>query len=102
MFGPLDAAWRYGRGIEVPWREVTLPATCAALLFAFLGAAVVALLAKDMLRPMVFLFLISVLGYTLLRPDFGKLHGQSVRPPFPALLIGAVIVLRWFLRLRNW
>lgn len=92
VFGSLNAAWRYGRHIPVPWREVVLPATCAALAFAFLGAAVVAWLPKDTLRPLVLLLLVSVLGYTLLRPDFGKLHGHMpVRPLFPALLVGGLI-----------
>lgn len=92
VFGSLNAAWRYGRRIEVPWRAVVLPATCAALVFAFLGAAVVAWLPKEMLRPLVLLLLVSVLGYTLLRPDFGKLHGSMpLRPLFPALLVGGLI-----------
>lgn len=92
VFGSLNAAWQYGRHIEVPWREVVLPTTCAALAFAFLGAAVVAWLPKDTLRPLVLLLLVLVLGYTLLRPDFGKLHGHMpVRPLFPALLVGGLI-----------
>lgn len=92
VFGSLNAAWRYGRRIEVPWKQVILPATAAALVFAFLGAATVAWLPKHLLRPLVLALLISVLLYTLLKPDFGKLHGHMpTRPLFPALAVGGVI-----------
>lgn len=92
VFGSLNAAWRYGRRISVPWRQVVLPATAAALVFAFLGAAAVAWLHKEILRPLVLALLLGVLLYTLFKPDFGKLHGAMPRRPLgPALLVGATI-----------
>ena len=92
VFGSLNAAWRYGRRIAVPWRLVVLPATAAALVFAFLGAAAVAWLSKDVLRPLVLALMLAVLLYTLFKPDFGQLHGAMPRHPLgPALAVGAVI-----------
>jgi len=92
VFGSLNAAWRYGRRIAVPWRLVVLPATASALVFAFLGAAAVSWLPKDVLRPLVFGLLLLVLLYTLFKPDFGRFQGMMPRQPMvPALLVGALI-----------
>lgn len=90
--GSMNAAWRYGRRIAVPWREVVLPATVAALVCAYAGAAVVAWLPREILRPLVLCLLVGVLAYTLLKPDFGRVHGlMPTRPLAPALVVGGVI-----------
>jgi hypothetical protein len=90
--GSMNAAWRYGRSIAVPWRRVVLPATLAALVFAYAGAAVVVWLPREILRPLVLCLLVGVLGYTLLKPDFGRVHGlMPVRPLVPALVVGGAI-----------
>ncbi|GAB2180959.1 TSUP family transporter [Denitratisoma sp. agr-D3] len=92
VFGSLNAAWRYGRRIAIPWRQVVLPATLAALVCAFCGAAAVAWISKEILRPLVLVLITSVLGYTLFKPDFGRIHGtMPARPLLPAVLIGGVI-----------
>ena len=92
VFGSLNAAWRYARRIAVPWKLVVLPATAAALLSSFLGAAAVAWLSKETLRPLVLVLMLAVLVYTLFKPDFGKLHGDMpARPLVPALLVGGLI-----------
>ena len=90
--GTLNAAWRYGRHITLPWCALLLPASVAAFVFAFLGAAVVAWLPKETVRPLVLALLIAVWLYTLLLPDFGKSAGRMpARPLLPALMIGGVI-----------
>jgi uncharacterized membrane protein YfcA len=92
VFGTLNAAWRYGRHIALPWRTLLLPASAAAFVFAFAGAAVVAWLPKDTVRPLVLALLIGVWLYTLLQPGFGKSSGRApTHPLLPALAIGALI-----------
>lgn len=70
IFGTLNAASRYVRAVRVPWKLV-LPAALAAFAFSFAGAAVVAWLPKQVVRPMVLTLLIGVATYTWLKKDFG-------------------------------
>jgi uncharacterized protein len=92
VFGTLNAAWRYGRRIELPWRAVVLPASVAAFVCAFGGAAVVAWLPKDTVRPLVLVLLAFVWLYTLLQPDFGKSSGHMpTQTLLPALAIGGLM-----------
>lgn len=71
IFGTLSAARRYVRAVEMPWRLV-LPAAAAAFAFSFVGAAVVAWLPKEVVRPLVLALLIAVAIYTWTKPDFGR------------------------------
>lgn len=71
VFGTANAAWRYGRRIRLPWHIVG-PATAAALGSAYLGAATVSALPKEMVRPLVLAMLLAVFLYTALRPRFGR------------------------------
>lgn len=92
VFGTLNAARRYGRKIAVPWRGVLLPATIAAFIFSFAGAAMVAWLPKDTVRPLVLALLVVVWFYTLLQPDFGKSTGHMpAHPLLPAITIGGLL-----------
>lgn len=94
IFGTLNAARRYVRAVEMPWRLV-LPAAGAAFAFSFAGAAVVTWLPREVVRPLVLVLLVAVAIYTWSRPDFGV----SKRPPRVAarhllmttLLVGAVM-----------
>ena len=93
IFGTANAAWRYARRIPLPW-DIALPASMAAFVFSFVGAATVAWLPKDVVRPLVLAMMIFVVVYTLLKPDFGKLQGRA--PPADklrsrALLVGAAL-----------
>ena len=93
IFGTANAAWRYARRIALPW-EIALPASMAAFVFSFIGAATVAWLPKDVVRPLVLAMMAFVVVYTLVKPDFGRLHGQAppaekLRPR--ALLVGAAL-----------
>ncbi len=76
IFGTLNAARRYVRAVTMPWNLV-LPAALAAFLFSFAGAAVVAWLPKEVVRPLVLILLLAVAVYTWTKPDFGV----SKRPP---------------------
>lgn len=93
IFGTANAAWRYARRIPIPW-EITLPTAGAAFVFSFLGAATVAWLPKEIVRPLVLALLVLVVAYTALKPDFGKMQGQVPavgRPRWWALAVGAAL-----------
>lgn len=71
--------WRYARSVRIPW-EIVLPAAAAALLGAWLGAAVVAWLPREAMRPMVLVLLLAVAIYTFWRKDFGHAETRSLTP----------------------
>lgn len=77
IFGTANAAWRYARRIAIPW-EIALPAAIAAFLFSFIGAATVAWLPKDVVRPLVLVMMILVVVYTALKPEFGAVQGRPM------------------------
>lgn len=73
VFGTSNAAWRYTRRVEMPWRT-TLPAALAAFACSYLGAMAVAWLPPAMLRPLILLLLVGAAVYTFSRRDFGATH----------------------------
>jgi uncharacterized membrane protein YfcA len=91
VFGTANAAWRYARRIDIPWR-IALPAAGMAFVFSFAGAATVAWLPKDVVRPLILALLVVVAAYTAWRKDFGiapapvRRHRMEV-----VLLVGAVL-----------
>ncbi len=84
--------WRYARAVSIPWRLV-LPATAAALLGAWLGAAVVAWISRDAMRPLVVVMMLVVAIYTFLRKDLGQVETHEPRPsdPWWGALFGLLI-----------
>jgi uncharacterized membrane protein YfcA len=73
VFGTSNAAWRYMRRVNMPWRT-TLPAALSAFAFSYLGAMAVAWIPRDFLRPMILILLIGSAAYTFWRKDFGAIH----------------------------
>jgi hypothetical protein len=71
--------WRYARAVRIPWRLV-LPATAAALLGAWLGAAVVAWIPREAMRPLVVVMMLAVAIYTFLRKNLGQEETHEPRP----------------------
>ncbi|WP_310493819.1 sulfite exporter TauE/SafE family protein [Dechloromonas sp.] len=71
--------WRYARAVRIPWRLV-LPATAAALLGAWLGAAVVAWIPREAMRPLVVIMMLAVAIYTFLRKNLGQEETHESRP----------------------
>jgi len=65
------ALWRYARAVRIPW-GIVLPATAAALPGAWLGAALVAWISRDAMRPLIIVLMIAVALYTFLRKDLGQ------------------------------
>ncbi|MFH1870882.1 MAG: TSUP family transporter [Pseudomonadota bacterium] len=93
IFGTGNAALRYARRIALPW-GVALPAALAAFAFSFAGAAAVAWLPKEVVRPLVLGLLVLVMVYTAARPNFGVVSGARLAPGRErrlALLAGAVL-----------
>lgn len=77
--GTSAALWRYARAVRIPWRLV-LPATAAALIGAWLGAAVVAWIPRDAMRPLVVVMMLAVAIYTFLRKNLGQEETHEPRP----------------------
>lgn len=93
IFGTGNAAVRYARRIALPW-GVALPAAAAAFVCSFAGAAAVAWLPKDFVRPLVLVLLLLVLVYTVVRPEFGTTSGARLgksRERRLAILAGAIL-----------
>ena len=65
------ALWRYARSVRIPWL-IVLPATAAALVGAWGGAALVAWLPRETMRPLVVVMMIAVAIYTFMKKDFGQ------------------------------
>lgn len=74
VFGTGNAAWSYARKIRLPW-SLALPTAASAFICSFFGAAAVAWLPKDVVRPLVFALLVLVIIYTAVRKDFGRVAG---------------------------
>lgn len=72
ILGTGNAAWRYVRRMALPW-EVALPAAASAFAFSFVGAATVAWLPREVVRPLVLVLMVVVVSYTVVRPEFGRL-----------------------------
>lgn len=93
IFGTGNAVWRYLRRISLPW-ALAVPVAASAIVFSFVGAATVAWLPKDVVRPMILVLMILVVIYTLAKPDFGTLAARPVpatRQRTMALLVGALL-----------
>jgi uncharacterized membrane protein YfcA len=93
VFGTTNAAWRYARRVNMPWRT-TLPAALAAFACSYLGAMAVTWLPREVLRPMILLLLVGAAAYTFWHKDFGTLHRPQHaghRELVYALILGGAI-----------
>lgn len=86
------ALWRYARSVRIPW-AVVLPATGAALVGAWLGAAVVAWLSREAMRPLVIGLMVAVAIYTFRRKDLGREASRALVPAdrWKGALFGLII-----------
>ena len=75
--GTSVASAQYARHIEISWKA-TLPATCAALIFSFLGARAASIMDPKVMRPLILFMLIVIVLYTFLQKDFGTLHAPKL------------------------
>ncbi len=93
MSGAFSAAWSYVRRVKLPWALI-IPAMVAAFVMAFTGAAIVSLIPKAIMQPVVFVLLTVMAIYTFHKKEFGLLHTPSVigwREKFMGILAGGAI-----------
>ena len=93
VVGTANATWCYARQVKMPWRTI-LPAALGAFAFSYLGAAAVAWLPKDAVRPLILLLLVIAAVYTLKSKEFGQIHRPAHSGHHElvyAVLLGAVI-----------
>jgi uncharacterized membrane protein YfcA len=92
--GTAASLWRFARAVPIPWRLV-LPATATALLGAWLGAALVAWMPREAMRPLVVVMMLAVAIYTFLRKNFGheETHAPHRGDIWRGALFGLVIGL---------
>lgn len=93
IWGTAFAARSYAKRLNLLW-NIALPASAAALIFAFLGARAVSLFPQELLRKALPFVLLAVAVYVYRRKSFGsetQSHGDHGSRVGLALLIGAVI-----------
>jgi uncharacterized membrane protein YfcA len=90
--GTVAALGRFARVVPIPW-AVVLPGSVAALAGAWLGAAVVAWLPREAMRPLVLVLMLAVAIHTFRRKDFGHAVTRELRPTdrWRAVAFGGVI-----------
>lgn len=79
IVGTASAMAKFGRRVAIPWK-VVLPATLSALVGAWMGAALVAWLPRDWMRPLVLVMMIGAALYTFKNKDFGAAITRDHRP----------------------
>lgn len=73
------ALWRFARAVPIPWR-VVLPASITALAGAWIGAAIVAWLPREAMKPLVLVLMVAVAIQTFRRKDFGHAASRDLVP----------------------
>ena len=75
--GTSASLWRYARAVSIPWR-IVLPATATALIGAWMGAALVAWISREAMRPLVVVMMLTVAIYTFMRKDLGQTEEREI------------------------
>ncbi len=78
VWGTAVAARNYARQIAIDW-EIALPASLAALTFAFAGAYAITIFPPEIFRKLLPLILLLVAVYVLRRRDFGAEYQPTCR-----------------------
>ncbi len=94
VWGTAVAARSYAKRIRIDW-EIALPASIAALIFAFAGAYSITIFPPDVFRKLLPFILMVVALYVLRKPDFGVEYQPSctgrskqVRAAWVGMVIG--------------
>lgn len=93
IWGTAFAAHSYSKRLKILW-AVALPASGAALVFAFMGARAVSLFPQDLLRKGLPFILLAVALYVYRRKEFGRemqADGAGEGKTVLAMLVGAGI-----------
>lgn len=91
--GTGNAAWRFSRKLQIPWRAL-LPLAILVLFTSAMGAVVTTLVPPKIFRPLVPVLLLGVLIYILRNKTLGDEHRPRLfereHHVWAALLIGAI------------
>lgn len=86
--GTMSAAYSFVRKVKLRWKLLAVIAICA-FVSSFAGAASVAMIPKEVLRPFVLVMLIVIAIYTLMKKEFGQVHVRQELTP-KVLMLAAV------------
>lgn len=95
IWGTAFAAQAYARRIRIAW-NTALPASCAALIFSFVGAWAVTRFPPDLIRQSLPFLLLLVAVYVARRKDLGAIHAprfNGLREKWLAFGVGSGIGL---------
>lgn len=73
--GTVLASLKYHRLVKINYK-LLLPGIISATLFSFLGAWLITLLDKELIKPIIFVLLVAVFLYTLLKKNIGQYNRQ--------------------------
>jgi len=73
--GTVLASLKYHRLVKINYK-LLLPGIISATLFSFLGAWLITLLDKELIKPIIFVLLVAVFIYTLLKKNIGQYNRQ--------------------------
>lgn len=76
IFGTASAAWSYLRRVKLQWKLLAVIGV-TAFVSSFGGAACVAMIPQEVLRPFVLFMLIVIAIYTFMKKQFGQEHVQQ-------------------------
>ncbi|WP_216364402.1 sulfite exporter TauE/SafE family protein, partial [Pantoea coffeiphila] len=76
IFGTASAAYTFAKKVKLQWKLLAVIAICA-LISSFAGAACLSLIPQSVLRPFVFVMLIVIAIYTLVKKNFGQVHTEQ-------------------------
>ncbi|KAF7275360.1 hypothetical protein GWI33_011829 [Rhynchophorus ferrugineus] len=91
--GTSSAAWAFFRRVKLPWKLLALIAVFAYA-SSFIGAVYLTMIPQDILRPLVFVMLIVIAVYTLIKKDFGQSHQHLKLTPRILILaaLGSMLI----------
>ena len=76
VIGTASAAYTFAKRVKLQWKLLAVIAICA-LISSFAGAACLSLIPQSVLRPFVFVMLIVIAIYTLIKKNFGQVHTEQ-------------------------
>jgi uncharacterized membrane protein YfcA len=75
--GTVMSSFHYTRTLKIDYRSFT-PTLVAAFMGSFIGAKVVSNIHNEILRPVIFILLLVMGSYTLIRKDFGVISRRKL------------------------
>lgn len=93
IFGTASAAWSFAKRVKLQWKLLLVIAICA-FGSSFIGAAYLTIVPAEYLRPFVFVMLIVMALYTLLKKNFGQTNQEMELTPKLLVLaaIGSLLI----------